>query len=97
MRRWIRASMHLFCGGPCGRLVHKGEPMLELSSPAWSFSHPKLRCVACAGEPPPDLPPLIERTPIQPTATRLPLRTMTGLPADFKRAASGEREPGEEG
>lgn len=93
MRRWVRAPFPLICGGPCARLLQRGDPMLELQAPEWS--RPKIRCESCAGEKPPaDLPPLVERTPIQPTATMLPLRAVTGLPADFKVAAAGDREPG---
>lgn len=96
MRRWTRAPFRLICGGPCARLLQRGEPILELQAPEWS--RPKIRCETCAGEPAPaDLPPLVERTPVQPTTPARPVRTVTGLPADFKVAAAGEREIGQEG
>lgn len=99
-RTWRRATALTKCGGPCGGFISRGQPVFELRSPEWTTR--KVRCSGCAGEPvPADLPPLVEKAPIQPTAIvragRLPFARFE-TPADFKMAAAGvSREPGEEG
>lgn len=92
MKAWERTRFERRCG-LCGQAIAVGEPVLirELPDHNWR----SLRCVACAGEPVPDLPllqvvPRAERmTPIQ------PLLAVASLARDWKRTAA--REPGEEG
>ena len=95
MRTWRRAFTDERCG-LCRREIAKGDPLLELKIAA--IQAPKLRCPMCAGYPPPDdLPPLAEQVPM-PVTPFAHIRTGVGaLPFDFRRAQSGERDPGEEG
>lgn len=90
----MRAGAVTVCGGPCREFIRKGDPMLVLEVPGLERTF--RRCVRCAGEAPPDLPPLVEQAPLRPTV-KLPKR-LGGivLPFDFK-AAQIAREPGEEG
>ena len=94
MTTWTRAAVDTLCGGTCGRrTIPAGEPMQVLELPAIKRSF--FRCVACAGEAPPDLPARVEREPLP------------GLRAFDKRLSEmtrvGElpflapREPGQEG
>jgi len=63
--------------------------MLVIELPA--LSHTKVRCEACVGEAPPDLPLRVEQQPIMATST---WSRIGSLPFDFKLAQSG-RDPGE--
>ena len=97
MRTWARVRLATACGG-CGAIVLTGAPMLLLTMPG--LTTPKCRCAACAGEAPPELPPLADHpvrspTPARPAFTKLGALTKT-LPFDYKSAQSGEREPGED-
>lgn len=62
MRSWVRAGAETWCGGPCGRRIAKGDPMLVIEHKGvageQAFSWTKFRCARCAGEDAPDLPPL---------------------------------------
>lgn len=93
MRTWTRAPYERICAGPCRGPIYQGQPMLVLTSPAWTGG--KIRCMHCAGEPVPrDLPPLERKTkPLEPTP--LVRAGTVKLPFDFKVAAAG-REPGED-
>lgn len=96
MKTWRRVSEYTVCGG-CGAIVATGTPMVIFDVPGVKTS--RRRCQACAGEAPPDLPPVMERAAIHPTErsfTKVGALTKA-LPFDFKAAASGERDPGEEG
>ena len=59
MRTWQRAPRDLLCGG-CGPIttIQKGSPVLLIQIPG--VKAVKYRGPCCAGEPPPDLPPLVE-------------------------------------
>jgi hypothetical protein len=58
-----------------------------------------IRCEACAGPAPADLPPLAARVITEPAWRPLvPIPTGVGvLPLDWKARGAGERDPGEEG
>ena len=89
MKRWCRASTTRWCGGFCNRLIEAGEPFLTVT-----LDHVKralIRCQTCAGEPvPADIP-----APVP--AKVLGFTPVGALAFDWKAAAAGEREPGEEG
>lgn len=55
MKTWQRSPRRLVCGRCCAA-IQVGDPMLVLSSLEHGWK--KARCVACAGEPVPDLPEL---------------------------------------
>ena len=80
-RTWMRLRLALECGS-CRRLIGVGEPALEvrLDGVTWE----RLRCVTCAGEPPPaDLPPLVPLPVVAPVPK--PRRPTPGvLPLDVK-------------
>jgi len=78
--------------GLCRRSIPRGAALLRITVPG--MTRVFLRCGDCI-EAPPDLPPLVEPAPLQPT----PLVRFTPhmLPLDFKARAAGDREPGEEG
>ena len=97
MRVWRRAPALTICGGPCGKMISKGAPMLAIR--ITGITQRYLRCAACADEPvPDDLPPLSEQLPIAPThkAANSPLFASVGsLAKDWKMKQAG-REPGED-
>jgi hypothetical protein len=89
MRTWTRATISSFCGG-CGAEIKRGDPHVLISLPG--VSRKLVRCPACAGPAPPDLPALIERSPT--TKPFTPLKAIAkSLPFDSRMAAVG-REPG---
>lgn len=95
MRTWKRNPLkETICGGPCRTPMRKGDPMLEIRIDGLKAT--MRRCAACAGEPvPEDLPPLAEPVPITPM---VPIPNhVNALPFDYRMAAAGERQPGEEG
>lgn len=95
MRAWRREPQGRFCGLCQHTYIEKGEPVLEIR--VHGMQRALVRCVRCVGPAPPDLPPLIERAEPAPTPMQR-LRVVAGsLPADFKLAAAGERDPGEDG
>jgi hypothetical protein len=82
-RTWKRVGLHTICGGPCGRQLAPGDPVLAFRSVAWGKEE-KIRCPQCAGEPmPDDIPALQSPTPITPTV-RMP-SLAESLPLDFKQ------------
>lgn len=81
--------------GLCNGSIPKGDPLIRVDVPL--LKRQLFRCKVCVGPAPPDLPPLIERSPADPTPFAHILTGANALPFDFKRAAIGEREPGEEG
>lgn len=103
-REWIRSAVSTRCGN-CNTEIHKGDPVLLIVIVRGSRVLRFVRCGDCEGPAPPSLPPLVERTPIVPSpsrlgATLLPFgREPRGDRVDWKtRATEGaEREPGEEG
>jgi hypothetical protein len=46
-------------------VIREGEPMLILTTPG--VKRERYRCQGCAGDVPPDLPPLAERVPVKTT------------------------------
>lgn len=92
MRTWIRVPTARLCG-KCGEAMPAGAPAVLLTFGAIS----KVRCEACAGKAPPDLPPIIERAPRVPT-TMAPVQSLSRmLPLDWRPATVGvTREPGED-
>ena len=92
MRTWTRAQFDTTCGR-CRRSLSRGDPMqlITLST----LKRALVRCAACVGPAPPDLPTLVERAPV---ILQSWTRVQPGLlPADWKHAQAGEREVGEEG
>jgi len=95
VRTWIRATGQTLCGLCRFRFIQVGEPMVVVTVPGLTLK--RYRCQACEGAAPPDLAPLVPRE--LPTFKPF-VHVLTGtdaLPLDFKSAAVGEREPGEEG
>lgn len=83
MRTWTRAVFLTLCGGPCGRHIAEGTPMLVFDIAGLH----KVRCAACAGE---DVPADLPLTPVHPRPPKLETMQRLGLlPLD--------REPGQEG
>ncbi len=83
--RWIRCAFTARCGA-CNADLHTGDPLLELVLP--NLRRRLLRCPACAGPAPPDLPPLIETASIAERVAKLahvstaaPVRTRGALKA----------------
>ena len=94
MTKWVRATVDTICGR-CGGHVGRGEPVLLIELAGLKAARRKVRCAKCDGPAPPDLPPLIERTP-EPGRVFSKLGQL--LPLDWKtRGAGGDREPGQEG
>jgi hypothetical protein len=91
MMTWVRTPLEVRCGY-CGHEIAIGAPVLSVT--ILGVSRARVRCVACVGPAPTDLPPLMTRqVPIMPM-----LHVASGLgmlPLDFKQC--GAREPGEEG
>ena len=93
MRTWTRAAIARHCGN-CGAAIAVGAPVLELAIP--ELVQRKVRCPACAGESvPADLPARVD--PQTPFLRLVPIPTGAHvLPFDYKSAAAGDREPGED-
>jgi hypothetical protein len=90
MMAWERAVVPMLCGA-CPNVVSVGDPFLAFHIAG--LSRPKVRCRACAGEPVPDLPAVIERAPT--SKPMIPIQSIAhALPLDWKRQQTGEREPG---
>jgi hypothetical protein len=97
MRAWARARVGRLCGG-CGAPLEVGDPILVITI-ARGTRPPRhfIRCAACEGPAPPDLPAVVATAP---GATGPPLIYPPGWPyggADWRARASGAREPGEDG
>lgn len=87
---WARASHPMLCGGPCGGLIEKGDPVRWIARPG--VSQRKKRCRDCAGEPvPDDLPDLPDVTTTRSIAqpNMFPMGT---LAQDFRKRQSGDEE-----
>jgi hypothetical protein len=81
MREWRRVVIDTRCGY-CGATIPKGKPA-RFTAIA-TIKRPRIRCADCAGEAPPDLPALIERSreihaAFQQVASALPGRTRGAL------------------
>lgn len=90
MRTWARARRVGLCGH-CGKSYQRDEPIQLLTAGRVV----KVRCRQCAdGAVPDDIP---DNAVAVAKLTRAAV-TMPGLlPLDWRRRASGDREPGEEG
>src|SRR4029077_463894 len=101
MRKWTRVAVPSILCGACGRELRTGDPLLLIERPRGAARPLRfVRCAACEGPAPPELPPYVERaTGITPTPlTRMRPTLPLGMPrADYRARQSGEREPGEEG
>ena len=101
-RVWERAPVPTLCGG-CNALIDKGDPLLRITMARGGRVLRFVRCARCEGPAPPDLPALVERAPIAPSALHrvsglLPFgrQPVDPVARDWKTRAA-EREPGEEG
>jgi hypothetical protein len=92
VKHWARAGRYGLCGG-CGKHVDPDTPVLLLI-----IGHiVKVRCQACEG-PAPELPARVPPVPLVPVAKQMARFVARAvLPFDYKTAAAGERDPGEEG
>ena len=90
MRTWARVPIESVCG-LCGHRIARGEPALAIT--IRGLNAQRLRCAACGGGAPADLPPPIDhQVPIAAMAHSRVERAPR-LPLDFKSRAA-EREPG---
>lgn len=103
MTRWTRAPQVKQCGG-CNAFVPKGAPLLELTLTFDTGTGPvrvvKVRCGACAGPVPPDLPTEVERTDARPLPSLFHSAQEVFSRIHKQRAldyTAGERQPGEDG
>jgi len=69
MRTWVRAERTLKCGYCRRRWMERGEPVLKIHLP--TMKRDLVRCIDCAGETPPDLPPLVDTPPDAGFATQV--------------------------
>jgi hypothetical protein len=90
MTMWERARRARHCGY-CRGEIAAGDPILVIRFDA-STRHDKIRCQACAGQAPPDLPEVIDR---REELVQRVARLSQAAPLDVKQRQS--REPGEEG
>jgi len=60
MRTWARAEREIKCGYCRRRWIARGEPVLKIHLP--TMRRDLYRCVDCAGETPPELPSLVEKS-----------------------------------
>lgn len=92
MTSWTRAGRPQLCGR-CGHTIERGEALFVIALAA--VTQPKVRCGACAGPVPPDLPQLVVRAPMQipQSWTRFTQKSVVPM-FDVKAAQLGEREPG---
>jgi len=82
---WTRALVDTLCGA-CPRRIRRGEPFLEIRVAGVTRS--LRRCQSCAGEAPPDLPPL-EGTSPAPVIEPVSAIAARAAP-DFKQRQLGE-------
>ena len=92
MKHWRRLTGEAICGR-CGERIPAGGPALVLT--LQGVTRLKFRCPACAGEAAPELPAVVERA--EPLAESWVALSAVAQGRDWKRAQSGEREPGEDG
>jgi len=90
MSEWRRQRFPARCGY-CGTPIDLGAPVLVLTLGRLE----KRRCVACAGEAPPELPAIVLERPPAPPLTMVRF-TPSMLPLDWKSRQAAEREPGED-
>lgn len=83
-RTWIRTPSARRCGY-CGATIARGAP-LQLTQIV-GLDRPLIRCAQCAGEPAPELPAVVERTPIAPS---FGMSRVGALAQDWKQKASGD-------
>ncbi len=99
MTKWERALGPCFCGR-CSKWIPRDERIIVFTFPALAAGRTvrvrKIRCTACAGDAPPDLPAVVERQ--HPTAGMASVRALArAVPRDWKTRSANEREPGEDG
>jgi hypothetical protein len=95
MKNWERTRCQRLCG-LCNHLIAVGEPVLF----RWIAGHSwrKVRCVSCANEPVPELPPVSVSPRAVPMTPIARMERISQFTLDWKqRAAAGVREPGDEG
>lgn len=87
MKAWERAQVSCLCGGPHqgAVVIPVGDPMLVVTIATEKVRIRKIRCQQCAGEAPPDLPPLTERA----VPKWKPMQSVAPLGRDFKVAQGG--------
>ncbi len=85
MREWRRVPVYTKCG-QCGALIPAETPALFIKLP--NIKRDRIRCAGCVGEPPPDLPERIVRSPM--TKRMQPLSK--AMPRDYTARLLGERE-----
>jgi len=85
MREWKRIDDNEHCG-MCGKKLARGAAVLVITIDG--LKRKKFRCEECSGlQAPPDLPPVIERSPM--TKPMQPLKR--AIPRDFKIAQGNNK------
>ena len=78
MKEWTRTPVTVACGN-CDQLVSVGDPVLVLTMV--NLRRKLIRCPQCAGDAPPNLPPLETRPEPQSHTKRMkPLATLARRP-----------------
>jgi hypothetical protein len=99
MSPWARVppGVEVRCGG-CGAPIAEGAPVYHiLVALGVRLKHALVRCEACEGAAPPDLPARLAAAP--PARVRLPaFASVAALAGDWRARAAGmpAREPGED-
>lgn len=84
-RTWSRARITEHCG-LCTAAIPAGDPLVRVTVP--NVRRALLRCVACVGPAPPDLPALIEQREATPI-TWTPMKNLVHT-VDFRKRAAGD-------
>ena len=88
MRHWSRAVCEELCGY-CQQVIYVGQPVQEIR--VTGITRTMRRCMTCAEGPvPPDLP--ATHVPSARTKPMVPIRSLAGLPLDWKQRAAGEAQ-----
>jgi len=84
---WTRAVVDMLCGA-CPRQIRRGDPVLEIR--VAGVTRTPRRCQSCAGEAPPDLPPLVVTSPAPATRPEGISAIAARVAPDFKQRQLGE-------